>query len=194
MTVRIAPVQMVLGLMMGLAVARAAPVPLDSLLRNSPFTPPAAAQNGPAVETALEFRGVLVDRGEHFFSIYDPSARSGMWVGLNEAGNPFTVQSYDAEKTTAAVQFRGRVLNLALKQAKVTSLPAQAGPVPLPTNGPGPQPTVNASPQGDEAARLAAVAEEIRRRRALRAQSSMNLPSQPPTPAQRPAPAPPRPN
>jgi hypothetical protein len=125
-----------------------------------------------------------VDGGETFFSLYDPTARLSMWVGLNEPGNPFTVQNYDPEKATAAVQYKGRVLNLALKQSKVASLPAQAGPSPLPTNSSGPQPAAVAGGSGDEASRLAAVAEEIRRRRALRAQSTQGVPTQPAPPPQ----------
>jgi len=149
--------------------AWATPAQLDSLVSNSPFNPVASTTAGPGAETALEFRGVLVDRGETFFSLYDPSSRTSMWVGLKEPGNPFTVQSYDAAKGLAQVEYRGRTLPLALKQAKVAALvsnPVAGGPAA------GTPPSVAPAANPNEATRLAAVAEEIRRRRALRAQAN----------------------
>lgn len=139
---------------------------LDGLLRNSPFdAAPAVAANG----AALELRGVLVDGGEYFFSLYDPSTRASMWVGLNETGNPFTVQSYDTAKGLAQVAYKGRTLSLALKQAKVVAL--AANPVAnAPAAAPSAPVNVSSAANQNEAARLTAIVEEIRRRRALRAQ------------------------
>src|SRR5882757_7073184 len=95
------------GILGGVAIACGtagypAPSNLDSLVKNSPF---GAAPAAPGVvgDTALELRGVLRDQGEYFFSLYDPATHSSLWVGLNEPGNPFTVQRYDRDKTVAAV-------------------------------------------------------------------------------------------
>lgn len=180
MTGRVFTTAMILGLMPALPAtpAWAAPTNLDSLVSNSPFNPVASTTAGPVAETALEFRGVLVDRGETFFSLYDPSARTSMWVGLKEPGNPFTVQSYDAAKGLVQVEYRSRTLSLVLKQAKVVALgsnPAAGGPA---TGTPA---TVAPGANPNEATRLAAVAEEIRRRRALRAQAQQA--GEKPTPA-----------
>lgn len=148
--------------------------PLDELVKNSPFgNAPAPGAAGAQSDAQLEFRGVLVDGGETFFSLYDTSTRSSLWVGLNEPGNPFVVESYDEAKGSVSVNFRGRVLSVALKQARIVAMPA----APMPAPGAGGPPavvagapgTVNAVP-ADEAARLSQIAEEIRRRRALRAQ------------------------
>jgi hypothetical protein len=160
----------------GWAVTYSTPASLDGLVKNSPFSGPAATA-GVASDAPLELRGVLVDAGEYFFSLYDPSSRTSMWVGLKEPGNPFIVQSYDSTKGVATVEYKGRTLDLALKQAKVVALAGN-----LPPTGPTTVTLTNAvpAPNSNEATRLAAVAEEIRRRRALRAQAVQ-------TPAVRPA-------
>jgi hypothetical protein len=156
----------------GMAVGAAEPsAGYDSLLANSPFGQRPAGPDAGASNTPLEWRGVFVDHGETFFSLYDPSSRAARWVGLNEAGNPFTVRRYDAAKGTATVEYQGRELLLVLRQAKVlVSAPAApaAGPTAVPGSGPGPQPANAAGANSEEAKRLAAIAEEIGRRRALR--------------------------
>ncbi len=144
----------------------AGPINLDVLLSNSPFSGSAAPATGNTkADPTLEFRGMFVDRGETFFSLYDVSARSSLWVGLNEPGNPFVVQSYDSAKVQVTVQYQGKTTTLPLKQAKVTALasPAAAG-----NQAPAVPPPVMAAAPIEEASRLAAVAEEIRRRRASR--------------------------
>lgn len=149
---------------------------LDSLASNSPFSgrsAPLAAASTP--DSSLEFRSIMVDRGETFFSFYDAATRSSLWVGLNEPGNPFVVQQYDSRTDQVVVQHQGRTLTLSLKQAKVVALAATAAPPPSASNQ---SPSVNQPaavapvPPADEARRLAAVADEIRRRRALRQQAT----------------------
>ncbi len=154
---------------------QASPVNLDGLVSSPPFNgPTAAAPIAASNDAALEFRGVLVERGELLFSLYDSSSRSSLWVGMNEPGNPYVVRSYDSNAASVAVQFQGRTLTLLLKQAKVVAM-AQAAPQPpaVATQSPANTPP-NATPQASatEATRLAAVADEIRRRRALRQQAA----------------------
>jgi len=139
----------------------------DNLLANSPFGQRPAGADAGAGNGPLEWRGVFVDQGETFFSLYESSSRIARWVGLNEAGNPFTVRRYDPAKGTATVEYQGRELFLELRQAKVLALAAPAtGPNAVP--GPGLQPANAAGANSEEAKRLAAIAEEIGRRRALR--------------------------
>ncbi len=146
-------------------VLRAAAVDLDGLLSNPPFAAHAApAATGAAAESTLEFRGVLVDRGESFFSLREVSSRLSLWVGLNEPGHAFVVESYDPATEQVTVQYQGRTLTLSLKQA-VISAAAAAAPIAAPAGSPPGLAT-------DEARRLAAVAEEVRRRRALREQAA----------------------
>lgn len=164
---------------LGGAEAHSAPANLGDLVRNSPFSGPTAATAGSVADASLEFRGVLVDGGEFFFSLYDPATRFSLWVGLNEPGNLFTVHSYDSAKGVAAVEYKGRTLNLTLKPAKVIALaPSAPGAPPAPGGVP---PNATAAAATDDASRLAAVAEEIRRRRALRAQQAVQTPPSAPT-------------
>jgi hypothetical protein len=91
------------------------------LLKNSPFNaptpPPAPPVNEP---TALELRGVLVDRGEFLFSVYDKSARSSRWVALNETGLPYVIERYDSATGRAVISHRGKLHTVALPLAKAS--------------------------------------------------------------------------
>jgi hypothetical protein len=132
---------------------------------------------------------MFTERGEPFFSLYDTAARRGMWVGLNEPGQLITVLSYDADKGVVAVEYQGRSFSIALKQARVIAPAVAVGPVPgaaAPANTAAPQ-AIAGQIAPEEAARLAQITEEIRRRRALRAQA-LQLP-QAAAPTQAPAPS-----
>ncbi len=151
---------------------------LDSLVKNSPFGS-ATSPGAPGMESgALEFRGMIVDNGEPLFSFFETANRQSQWVKLNEAGAPYTVQSYDPDNQTVKVLYRNQPLSLTLKRAQiiVQAAPPMVTPAPGAT-GPSPTAVVNPSaPSADEAARLAQVAEEIRRRRALRSQGGAPVP------------------
>ncbi len=149
---------------------------LNGLLQRSPFGATASGQTATA-EGPLEFRSVLLDQGEYFFSIYQPSTHTSLWVSTNEAGNPFTVQSYDEKTETVKVDYQGRSLSLSLKQAKILAF-VQKMPTAPQTVQPPPGSPPNAAPatSADEAGRLARIAEEVRRRRAMRQQVAPNQP------------------
>lgn len=140
--------------------------PLAELVKNSPFGAPPAASAPAAENQPLEFRGVFADGGEYFFSIYDPAERRSHWVGLAEPGLPFRIRAYDPGTQAVVAEYQGRQLTLALKKAPVAAAPATLAAAPAP---PSVQPVLaaTASPP-EEAARLAAIAAEIRRRRELR--------------------------
>ena len=143
----------------------------NSLLQRSPFSVATPGQQA-AADAPLEFRSVLVDRGEFFFSIYQPSAHAGLWVSLNEPGNPFTVTAYDEKAETVKVSYQGRTLSLVLKESKIQAFVQKTPPPNATAPAPGaPLPAGVAAP-ADEANRLARIAEEIRRRRALRQQAT----------------------
>jgi hypothetical protein len=148
----------------------------------SPFIPaqgggaPVAAENTP-----LELRGIIGSNGDYLFGLYDPAKNKGEWVGLNEKGADFVVKSHDASAHTVTVEFQGRTLNLALKQAQISSVAAM--PTPAPGAGGGNQTAVIKPTQADEARRLETIAAEVRRRRALR-QSATTGTTPPPPPVQ----------
>ena len=141
----------------------------DSLIKSAPFgqstSGGAQAANGAA---PLEFRGVLMEKGAYIFSLHETATRASQWVGLKEANQPYVVESYDSEKGSIQVKYHGQTLNLSLKLAQVIvqAPPPLNMPAPAPANGPT---AVGPAASSDEASRLAQVAEEIRRRRALRA-------------------------
>jgi len=170
-----------------LTAARAdepAPDALKGLLSNSPFGSRPTAGEAGASATPLELRGVFVDHGEPFFSLYETSTRTARWVGLNEAGNPFTVRRYDLAQGVVTVEYQGREFPLGLKQAKVVALPP-APPLAVAATGPGPIPAPPAAKPGtpaEEAARMAAIAQEIARRRAMRARPMTPEPAGPTAP------------
>ncbi len=153
--------------------------PLDTLVRDSPFLPPAggiraasAGESGP-----LELRGVVFERGAYSFSVYDQTTREAVWVRLGESGHPFVARSFDQEGDALTVEHRGRSVVLVLEPAKtMTGDPGAAPPPPLPTAAeaapPGanqPTPAANPPPAAAvnpaEAQRLQNVADEVRRRR-----------------------------
>lgn len=181
------------------ASAQPAAPSLQNLISNSPFGSAAQAGAGPVAATPLEFRGTFVDHGERFFSVLDTASRRAEWVGLNEPGRPFAVKSYDPERESIVLEFQGRSMDLKLHSARITAAPMPQPSAPVagnnaPQNVPG-RPA-QAAPSTTEAQRLAQVAEEIRRRRALRQQASQPgaiIPNaapppgnQPPSPLQQP--------
>lgn len=149
------------------------PATLQDLVARSPFAP--AGPSAAAAGQALEFRGTFVDAGERFFSIVDPATRRAEWVGLNEPGRSFVVRSYDPQRETVVVEHQGRTLDLKLPSARIGALPAAAQAVA--GQPPAARPAVNAGETRTDAQRLAQVAEEIRRRRALRQQQQKAAPA-----------------
>jgi hypothetical protein len=166
----------------------ATPDALQELVANSPFGNAAGSAASPdAAAGALEFRGMFSDGGEYFFSLFDPASRRSTWVGLNESGHPFVVKAYDANQGTIAVEVQGRSLVIPLKQATVVAVPA-APVAGSPAGNASAGPLVAPKPATDEATRLAQIAEEIRRRRALRVQA-MQKQGPPAPPANSPPPS-----
>ena len=160
---------------------------VDELINNSPFAGPgiqaAAAQATPG---SIELRGIIRTGETWEFSIYDPSRKYSAWVKLGQIGDDFVVKNYDPDHDSATVEYQGRTLKLSLPEAKIAPMNgAMQQPMPPPNLAMGqpqpgqPQPgapTINQS-SADEQKRLEAIAEEIRRRRAMRQQAA--TPQQP---------------
>jgi len=152
----------------------------------SPFLPRAGAGISTTSEnTPVDLRGILKGETGPVFGFYDTTKRLAGWVKLNETGKdfPITVRNYDAANDAVTVEYQGRVLNLALKSAKIDAAPAMAmaGP-PRPVPAPG-QPAVSQAPSADDTRRLEAVAAEVARRRQARQAAAQQQP-QPPPPQQ----------
>lgn len=132
----------------------------------SPFLPPSVQENASgaaAGPNGIELRGIMSTAEGVKYNIYDPAKKSSVWVGVNEPGNGFVIKSGDVNRDTVTVLAGGQQQVLALKQAK-TATAAMNG---LPQGGAVLRPT-----PADEAARLQAVADEVRRRRLLREQAA----------------------
>lgn len=140
--------------------------PIGARADRSPFLPPSVQDTGAGATTGpngIELRGIMDGPDGVKYNIYDPAKKSSVWVGVNEAGNGFVIKSGDPNRDTVTVAAGGQQLVLALKQAK-TATAAQFG---MPQGGAVLRPT-----PADEAARLQAVADEVRRRRLLREQAA----------------------
>lgn len=171
--------------------------PLNGLVENSPFAPgkPAGVQSAAA---PLEFRGTFVDGGERFFSVHDLGSRTSAWAMIGEGGLPFVIRSYEPETHILVVEHQGALLRLPLRRhspapaapgvADAVARPPKGAPVApggvpapgralqtMPVNDPNRGPEVALSSPA-EAAKLAEIAAEIRRRRELRAKSTAIVP------------------
>jgi hypothetical protein len=148
------------------------------LAANSPFLP--AASSGSATVTegaAIELRGVMETRAGLSFCIFDPAKKVSTWTGINQKGYDFLVKSYDAGHETVSVDYGGRSITLAMRVVKVASSGQASAPMPLlglpfARSAITQSVVLNPTP-ADEQARLEAVATEVRRRRALREQASI---------------------
>jgi hypothetical protein len=176
------------------AVMVAGGVASAQLANTSPFQPAGAASgSAPTAGAPLEYRGYLEAGGGRQFRIHDPARKAGTWVKLNEPNTEFgvTAKKYDSDERTLTVEYQGKTVTLAERQAKVVSsgAAAQAAPPPVASTVPTAvtQAVVLNPTPADEQRRLDAVAAEVQRRRALREQAAQQAGQ----PAAVPAPVPP---
>ncbi len=160
----------------------------------SPFAPPSANEPAPpppktTPATALdniEFRGVIEIGGTAWVSVYDPKTKKSYRLTKDELGEDgFSLVKYDAGdkpgEETIVIRQNGLTKQLSLKDADIITLKEAPRQVPqraaqnVAPNPPAPTRTPPAGNPNMEAAsdeevreRMQRVAEEIRRRRALR--------------------------
>ncbi|MDX2185782.1 MAG: hypothetical protein SFV32_02520 [Opitutaceae bacterium] len=139
----------------------------ENISTDSPFLPiggavsPSESANTPS--GPVEFCGTLQIGGKVVYGLYDTVAQKGRWLSLNEPEDGWAIRSFDAVRRQLSVEINGQSHVLSLREPRFEGATQQAQPVqPAPVAAP---PAVNPA---DEAARLKAVAEEIRRRRTLR--------------------------
>lgn len=173
--------QRLLPMMLAALVAPlgALPTELDQLLKNSPFGAQRPGATGQPAGQAWEFRGLVEENGVQWFSLFEPATRRSVWRQLQQPDEQVVVRQFDPAANTVTVEFQSRTLVLPLRSAPRTEGPPVTAPVPS-----GVQPAVatnanNAAP-ADNAQRLQQIAEEIRRRRALRQQTLQNTQNNPP--------------
>ena len=147
---------------------------LEDFAKNSPFPQAKAGQAADAGNQPVEFRGVSEENGQVLFSVFDTATKRSRWLTLNDTTGDLVVKSYDAEAHTVSLEQNGHALSLTLKSGPKVA--QQNIPPPMPPGMPGAnglqgQVMPNGASRGPEQQRLQQIAEEIRRRRALRQQA-----------------------
>jgi len=127
-----------------------AAVDLSALAKNSPFGGSGSTTSIPSLDTAgLELRGMYVDQGKTYFSIYNATTKQSTWVAQGDlpskASADLGVRGFDPGSGIATVEAGGRTVQIALKQATVAKYEAPrdepaaaAGGPPMPFGQPGP--------------------------------------------------------
>ncbi len=112
--------------------ALAGAVDLDALVKHSPF----GEGKGTTVAekpSNLEFRGMYVDHGVTYFSIYNTTTKLSAWVAQGEAPAglvPVSVKSYDAETDSIILENAGQPVKLSLRTAVIGVAPAAPAVMP----------------------------------------------------------------
>jgi hypothetical protein len=124
-------------------LAARADVDLQGLVTRSPFGEGKTGAGGERVGS-LEFRGYYVDNGITYFSIYNPSSKSSVWVAQGEAStSPFavSVKNFDPEKNAVTLESNGQSMRLALHESVIVKmeLPAIPATPPAGNNNANPQ-------------------------------------------------------
>lgn len=149
---------------------------LDSLLNSTLFGSAKSGQPADAGNQPLEFRGVSEIDGQQLFSIYDTATKRSSLLTLNDTSNDVVIKSYDADTHAVNLMQNGKALSLTLKSGPRIAQNMTPPPPGMPAGAPnlpgmaGQQIPANGIGKGPEAQRMQQIAEEIRRRRALRQQ------------------------
>jgi hypothetical protein len=107
-----------------------ADVDLQGLVTRSPFGEGKAGASGQRTGS-LEFRGYYVDNGITYFSIYNPSSKSSVWVAQGETSTtPFavSVKNFDPEKNAVTLESNGQSMNLSLHESVIVKMELPATP------------------------------------------------------------------
>jgi hypothetical protein len=174
------------SLLLGLFFAAGSVFAADPSNQN-PFAPASGpVVTAPTESSPLELRGIVSsNNGQTVFGVFDPVKRQSSWVRLDETGQDFVVRSHDPARGTVRIEYQGRVIELQLKEAKIETaaapppMPVAMQQPPRPGNMPAPQVATSAN-SAEEAKRLEGVAQEVRRRRMMRAQAGQQQPQPPP--------------
>jgi hypothetical protein len=120
-------------------VTRASAIDLEGLVKNSPFG--ASVNNGVAnaAPGTLEFRGMYVDAGVPYYSIYNLQTKQSTWVAEGEPASvnvPVVIKGFDPSTESLLVDNAGQPQRMELHQAIVVKYTGpQAAPMTTVTNG-----------------------------------------------------------
>jgi hypothetical protein len=152
---------LLLGIALTAPTARA-DVDLQSLVTHSPF---GESKTGPGGERvgSLEFRGYYVDNGITYFSIYNPSSKSSVWVAEGEVStSPFavSVKNFDPDKNAVTLESNGQSMRIVLHDPVILKMELPATPVATPANNNGATPAAATAVVGGTTAGQATTTEQ----------------------------------
>jgi hypothetical protein len=152
---------LLLGIALTAPTARA-DVDLQSLVTHSPF---GESKTGPGGERvgSLEFRGYYVDNGITYFSIYNSSSKSSVWVAQGETStSPFavSVKNFDPEKNAVTLESNGQSMRIVLHDPVILKMELPATPVANPANNNGATPAAATAVVGGTTAGQATTTEQ----------------------------------
>jgi hypothetical protein len=109
----------------------AAALELDGLVKNSPFGQATERAIGEAKPGTLEFRGMYVDNGVTYFSVYNSITKQSAWIAEGEVPTnlPVTIKGYDAASETLIVENAGQPVKLPMRVAVISATAAAPAPV-----------------------------------------------------------------
>jgi len=139
-----------------------ADVDLQGLVTRSPFGEGKAGAGGQRTGS-LEFRGYYVDNGITYFSIYNPSSKSSVWVAQGETStSPFavSVKNFDSEKNAVTLESNGQSMNLSLHESVIVKMELPATPATPQANNNGAAPAATTAVVGSGTAGQAPTAEQ----------------------------------
>ena len=105
---------------------------LDGLVKNSPFGGAPAKAGEEARPGNLEFRGMYVDRGVPYFSIYNATTKQSVWIKQGETADgpvPFVVKAYEPETETIVLDNAGQPARAKLHSANIRTYATPIAPV-----------------------------------------------------------------
>jgi hypothetical protein len=152
-------------ILLGFALAAScgrADVDLQGLVTRSPFGEGKAGAGGQRTGS-LEFRGYYVDNGITYFSIYNPSSKSSVWVAQGETStSPFavSVKNFDPEKNAVTLESNGQSMNLSLHESVIVKMELPAIPTTPQANNNGAAPAAATAVVGSGTAGQAPTAEQ----------------------------------
>jgi len=171
------PLWIAAGLMSVVSVG-AADAPKNPFAVKGASVAPAPAPTSPL--DRMELRGILTVAGTTMITLVDTSSNKAYVVGVGDTVEGYSVSDYRIQDDTVVVNSSGQTKRIQLGESKIVAAAVTAPPPPGAPNVPGaPQrrpATVAAQPAGqiqqisDEEVRrrMERVAEEVRRRRAMR--------------------------
>jgi len=93
---------------------------------------------GEAKPGTLEFRGLYVDKGVTYFSVYNSITKQSAWIAEGEvpANLPVTIVGFDAAAETLIVENAGQPVKLPLRTPVISATPAAPVAAPAPVAPP----------------------------------------------------------